>query len=358
MLNIELRSKTFSEMKGHDKIVSEMKKMSIDNSFPHYALMTGLSGSGKSSLMLLIAKLLNCHNPIVFRNGTKEPCNECPSCKDVNSQRFSRDVIYYDANYIDKEEAKKIKRTSNVTTLFDRNKIYIIDEAHCIASSQAKSIFLTLTEKEKKHLYIFFATTQEKAFDTALKRRFRKYIFKESTFETISSFLFETTEKLKEQYEIPEKFYEEGLFTVAYNCQGSFGIALDLLETCLNRKVYSNDEILEEINIVSLDIETELLKKLLEKDANVLPSIIKFNLEEFYYRTMKILTSVLVYQKTGYTDQDWKRKNAEIFKKFDILELLEYYKKAEKYPYFNKDSFIVSLVKYLDTKKIVRRIAE
>jgi len=92
MRTIQDRPKTFAEIMGHIIILEEFKTRSRDKNYPNYMLFVGDSGTGKSTSAFIIAKLLNCSEPIKQEGEYYEPCNTCKACTDVNSQKFNRDV--------------------------------------------------------------------------------------------------------------------------------------------------------------------------------------------------------------------------------------------------------------------------
>jgi len=66
------RSQKFGELVGQEPITRTLKNALNSGRPAHAYLFTGPRGTGKTSTARLLAKTINCANPI---NG--EPCNVC-----------------------------------------------------------------------------------------------------------------------------------------------------------------------------------------------------------------------------------------------------------------------------------------
>ena len=73
------RPRKFSEVIGQDSIVQTLRNAVNLNRIAHAYLFTGSKGSGKTSTARIMAKAINCRNPI---DG--EPDNECQICVDID----------------------------------------------------------------------------------------------------------------------------------------------------------------------------------------------------------------------------------------------------------------------------------
>jgi DNA polymerase-3 subunit gamma/tau len=70
------RPKTFSEVAGQEHVTKTLKYQIENNQFAHAYLFTGTRGTGKTSCAKILARAVNCLNPV-----KGEPCNQCEICK-------------------------------------------------------------------------------------------------------------------------------------------------------------------------------------------------------------------------------------------------------------------------------------
>jgi len=350
MFNLSLRANTFNEIYGHKTMLNELKNRSKDISFPTYALFEGLSGSGKTTTILIITKLLNCLNPVKNSDGYFEPCNCCDSCNDINDSKFSRDVLYIDANDLNKESVLDLNNKLYSMPMFDKNKIIIVDEAHRIMeNSKARDSFLTLLEKPRKNSYVFFATTDSAKFDMAILRRLQRYKFKEIPDNELFDYLISILDKSGNFDNVPKEFLEKGLYTIVDNSSGSPGIAINYLERCIQGGLFTYEKIIEELGLLDKEYEYELVNKLLMKDKTLFKSLIetKIDLKEFYFKSRKILNDLCIYKISKYVDTEWKENRCKALEKYsdNAISLLSYYEDINSF-YFDKTNYITKLLFY------------
>jgi DNA polymerase-3 subunit gamma/tau len=160
------RPKKFSEVLGQEAIVTTLKNAIKQQRLAHAYLFCGSRGTGKTTLARIFAKALNCHNRI----ADGEPCNACPSCKEIASGS-SLDVLEIDgASHRGIDDIRQINETVAYATSTGGYKIYIIDEVHMLTKEAFNALLKTLEEPPPRVKFFFATTEPHKVLPTILSR--------------------------------------------------------------------------------------------------------------------------------------------------------------------------------------------
>lgn len=352
MYSLEHRPHLFEDMVGQKGIIGEFKNRSKVLNFPEAMLFEGESGSGKTTAALIIAALINCSAPVKLPNGEHQPCGKCASCKDIKNEKFYRDVTFFDASTMGKGDVISIEKIVNVSPMYDKNKIVIIDEAQEL-SKASKGATLKLLEKKRKNVHFILCTMDVKSINKAVRDRTQQYKFRKLDSISISEYLFKVLKIEDPNEETPEVFVSEGLTTIADNSDGSVRNALQHFERCIIGKFFSNEDIVREFGFVSDAVMFEMIFKLLSKDATVLNDLKKVDMKEFFFKSRKILTDGMIYKMTEVADTHWKAANAKRIAKFDtVLPLLNAYSKISLMPYFLDAVYLTAIMNYMTSVSI------
>ena len=166
------RPKTFDEIVGQDHITSILKKQCEEDKVSHAYLFCGSRGTGKTSSAKILAKAVNCEQPI---NGN--PCNECYSCRSIDNATAT-DVLEIDA--------ASNNRVADVRELIDevtyppsmlKKRVYIIDEVHMLSDSAFNALLKTLEEPPEYVLFVL-ATTELNQLPSTIISRCMRFDFK------------------------------------------------------------------------------------------------------------------------------------------------------------------------------------
>ncbi|BDV02151.1 MAG: hypothetical protein HPAVJP_0400 [Candidatus Hepatoplasma vulgare] len=283
------RPQTFKEVIGQEIpkriLINSLKQNKLNNSYLFY----GIRGTGKTTLARIFAKSLNCLN----LGDDFDPCNECASCKSINSSS-SFDVIEIDAasnNGVD--EIRGIKEKSNYLTTNSKYKIYIIDEVHMLSKAAFNALLKTLEEPPQKIIFILITTEISRIPDTILSRNIIINLEKLSE-ENITQSLINILEKENINYQ------KESLNYISLLASGSIRDAISLLELVLlyskefnendvikTLKLLKNEEIIKGINdidylIAKIDNSDLDIKKVLLQIIDFLTKEIILNKSNNY----------------------------------------------------------------------------
>ncbi len=166
------RPQRFSELTGQESIARVLTNSIASGKIGQAYIFSGPRGVGKTSSARILAKTLNCHNPI-----NHEPCGICPSCKSI-SEGSSLDVIEIDgASNNGVDNIRELRENVKYTPSSSRYKIYIIDEAHMLSTS-AFNAFLKTIEEPPAHVIFVLATTEPRKIPATVLSRCQHLPFK------------------------------------------------------------------------------------------------------------------------------------------------------------------------------------
>jgi DNA polymerase-3 subunit gamma/tau len=158
------RPRRFSEVKGQEHVVRALRNAVINHREGQAYLFSGPRGTGKTTSARILAKVLNCENPI-----EGEPCCECASCLAVELGT-SFDVHELDAASNNGVDAMRdlIEKASLGTP--GRHKVYILDEVHMLSKAAEAALLKTLEEPPPHVVFVLATTDPQKVSDTIRSR--------------------------------------------------------------------------------------------------------------------------------------------------------------------------------------------
>ena len=166
------RPKTFDDVVGQSHITDTLKQQVAGNRLSHAYLFTGTRGTGKTSCAKIMARAVNCLNPL---NGN--PCNCCSACEGIENGSVL-DVLELDAasnNGVD--QVRALRDEAVYTPASVRKRVYIVDEVHML-STPAFNALLKILEEPPEHLMFILATTELHKVPATIKSRCQQFSFK------------------------------------------------------------------------------------------------------------------------------------------------------------------------------------
>ncbi|MCU1462093.1 MAG: dnaX [Acidimicrobiales bacterium] len=165
------RPQRFAEVRGQEPIVTALRNAVREGRVAHAYLFSGPRGTGKTSTARILAKALNCENPI---DG--EPCNECRSCTEIRAGS-SLDVHELDAASNNGVDAMRDLVSRAALGSPGRWKVYIVDEVHMLSAAASNALLKTL-EEPPGHVVFVLATTDPQKVLPTIKSRTQHYEFR------------------------------------------------------------------------------------------------------------------------------------------------------------------------------------
>jgi DNA polymerase-3 subunit gamma/tau len=302
MLALNKRPFCWDDICGQKTILQEMKKRSLTKDFPSVIIFGGESGTGKTTIALIIAALLNDDRPL-RGTGCLNPNPESPESKAIVNETFNMSCSMYDASRMAKEDVLRLEEIVSSASMFGGKRVLIVDECQEL-SKMSKGITLKLLEKKRKDSYIILCTMNPDSLDKSIRSRGLYYQFKSpSAFDT-AEYLFKLTDQFGK--DVPDSFIQEGLIAIAENCEGSVRMAVQNLERCLAGELYTAEAIQNAFGFLSNSKLFDLVSKELNQDVEVFKDIRSMDLKEFFYTSYKFISDCLIYMRTKTVDAPWK----------------------------------------------------
>ncbi len=159
------RPKTFDDVYGQAHITKTLKNEISTNHISHAYLFTGTRGTGKTTCAKILAKAVNCLNPV---DGN--PCCECEMCKEIERGSVT-DVSEIDAASNSKvDQTRELIEEVNYTPSQAKYRVYIIDEVHMFSGGSFNALLKTIEEPPEYVIFILATTEVHKVPETILSR--------------------------------------------------------------------------------------------------------------------------------------------------------------------------------------------
>lgn len=254
----KFRPDNYEDVKGQESITTTLKNQIKTGRVGHAYLFCGTRGTGKTTIAKILAKAVNCENPV---DGN--PCNNCSVCRAI-SDRVSMNVIEMDAasnNSVD--NIRQIVDEVQYRPTEGKYKVYIIDEVHMLSTSAFNALLKTLEEPPEYVIFIL-ATTEAHKIPITILSRCQRYDFKHISVEVIQARLKELADK--ENIDVEDK----ALRFIAKTADGSMRDALSLLDQCdafsIGEKL-TYDKTLEILGAVDTDVFSDMLRTILSENT-------------------------------------------------------------------------------------------
>lgn len=161
------RPQVFGDLVAQSHVVQTLINALKLGRLAHAYLFTGPRGVGKTTAARILAKAINCTKK---SDGEVEPCLDCDSCRDFETQR-SLNIFEIDAASNNRvEDIRELRENVRVPPQGGRRKVYIIDEVHMLTTAAFNALLKTLEEPPPHILFIFATTEPHKVLPTILSR--------------------------------------------------------------------------------------------------------------------------------------------------------------------------------------------
>lgn len=242
------RPQTFDDVVGQDHITSVLKYQTENDKLSHAYVFCGSRGTGKTTCAKLLAKAANCRSLV---NGN--PCNECESCRQINSGT-SVDVVELDA--------ASNNKVDDIRTICDevvyppssmKKRVYIVDEVHML-TVQAFNALLKTLEEPPSHAIFILATTELQKVPATIMSRCQRFDFSRIKKDKIIDRIMHICSEEGISME------RDAASVIANLSDGAMRDALSLLESCASKGGFITAEYV--INLLGLSNREQLIELL------------------------------------------------------------------------------------------------
>lgn len=273
-LHTKYRPKEFEEVIGQDATVKSLMNLFEHSDIPHSFLFCGPSGVGKTTLARIIGTMLEA------------------------------EVREFDAATTSSvADIRSVISTSSYASLFEKSKLYIIDECHAL-SKQAWQAFLKTIEEPPDHLYFVFCTTEDSKVPKTVKTRCHSYTLGEVPTKVLEKYIDDLAYR---EGVGPEN--EAGISLIARQAHGSVRQALVYMSMCDGMKDLGEIEAVlrtpgQETQII--DLCRSLLK---QEPMSTLLTYVKA-LEDGGYEAENMRITIMMYMKSVFLNSKGNKREA------------------------------------------------
>lgn len=164
VLALSMRPKSLDELVGQDELIEVLSKQFTSGRIPHFFIISGPIGAGKTTLSRILALILQC------------PEKAGKSIKDIEGLAWSsyKNLDIHEINAANKNGIDDMRALVEMMKyqpmMPSKAKVVILDEAHQLTTA-AQNALLTETEDVAKHAFYIFSTSAVNKIIPALQRR-------------------------------------------------------------------------------------------------------------------------------------------------------------------------------------------
>ena len=249
------RPKTFDEVIGQEHITETLKNQVRTGHLSHAYIFIGTRGTGKTTCARILAKAVNCENPI---DGN--PCNRCRYCRGIDDGSIL-DIVELDAaSNTGVDNVRDLKEEAIFSPAAAKKRVYIIDEVHML-SMQAFNALLKIIEEPPEHLMFILATTELQKVPATILSRCQWHSFRRIPTERLAAYLQEIAARESLQLE-PEAAVQIGRLA-----EGGVRDALSILDQCSAGGRITVNTVFETMGLAGNRNLVELLQVILRHDS-------------------------------------------------------------------------------------------
>ncbi|MDO4286901.1 MAG: DNA polymerase III subunit gamma/tau [Eubacteriales bacterium] len=250
------RPTRFADVVGQRHITDTLRAQLESGRLSHAYLFTGTRGTGKTTCAKILARAVNCTNPV---GG--DPCGTCPACRGILDGSIL-DVVEIDAasnNGVD--NIRDIRDETRYRPASVKKRVYIIDEVHMLSQGAFNALLKTL-EEPPEHVLFILATTEINKVPATILSRCQRFDFRRIAPHDIAQRLKE----IAEEENIP--LTDGGARMIARLADGALRDALSILDRAAagSSEPIDEEHVASGVGILAGDTAVDLMRHILSGD--------------------------------------------------------------------------------------------
>ena len=287
------RPSDFSDVYGQPQVTEILRKQVKTGRLAHAYLFTGSRGIGKTTCARILAKAVNCLNPV---DGG--PCNRCEICRGIDDETIHEVVEMDAASNNGVGDVRDLQERLAFPPTRAKYRVYIIDEVHMMTGNAFNALRKTL-EEPPEHVLFILATTEAHEIPATILSRCQRMDFRRIPAETIADRLIEIAHSESSDIE------RDAALLIGRIADGGMRDAISLLDQCLARsREVTEDTVRETAGLAGHEHLRRLSQSVCARDgAAVITQLGELHAmskdmlrlcEELvsYYRSLMIISSV------------------------------------------------------------------
>tara|TARA_Y100001963_G_C6790511_1_gene455132 strand:- start:4944 stop:6092 length:1149 start_codon:yes stop_codon:yes gene_type:complete len=345
---------TLKDFVGQDATVSAFKQWMKLGKLPSTILISGLTGSGKTTFARLIERYVNCEN--------LNACGKCRMCKQESRQNLT---IVNGVSDGKKDDIRSLIDAAKFAPTSGRKRVIVIDEVHALQKQSEESLLVPIEKPSKNTIWIF-CTTDPDQVRTTIKNRCARLSILPIDADIIADRLYSIL-KLEKMKIKDKKRTKKALSLIAEYSQGQMRNGISLLQSLMGS--VCDGKKLDEQTMIQHIIQTDgqadlhaaqLLLSMLRYDlhATINTIVASKNIRELVSKLQYLIDWFIQYQVGAVK---YKPNIAKIFDRevaaLKKPELKQYEKTLEQgLPYFiNIQDICLEILRTLNTVTIPER---
>lgn len=258
------RPLAFADLVGQEVLTKTLSYSIINNKVAHAYLFSGIRGIGKTTSARIVAKTINCSDPLITQNNIAA-CDQCQNCLSVQSGSHP-DILEIDAaSRTSVDDIRTIIESAEYRPLVGKFKIFIIDEVHMLSKNAFNALLKTLEEPPAQVVFIF-ATTEINKIPLTILSRCQRFDLRRLTTDELTKLLTQVSEEEKIQFDL------SAIELIAIKADGSARDALSMLDQAASLSAHNEgkvdlDLVSNMVGVVNLDIICNFTKAIMAGDA-------------------------------------------------------------------------------------------